>query len=1165
MSGKHIFSLNVDFSQRELLNAVLQNLFQAPLVPIEGQIYYDSFYNVPHYWNENEWIPWQRPVHKSYVSQVAMIADQSLQLKSFIYHDGSSYWEYLGTTVGDITDYRQFAGGGGTYVHPTYSPYNITLTGATVIDNIQTDTIGSVVNITTRELTLLDLGYSGNTNADYYGNWILNINDIQTYVVESQDIINIQEGDNISIDISGNTITISSQDTIYTHPIYTPIDLILTGATVLSTITTDNIGSVISGTTRILTPSDIGAEPEFFKGNIIIPINSGLSYTGNTENRLVGTDDLTIINNDKGSDQNIFKEIRDLSGNTAISATTNNDFIQIEGESGTTVTFESGNKVIISSPEQDNIVRVHEINSNLFNLDNPIIPQLVTYVNTLVTPIVISQTDSKLNFHIINETIDEECDIIIELVNKGKGTYGIGYNLINENDLLIIQDNCGLCCDNFVRVLYVPCEFVDFNLPLKPQIVTYINQLDPPLVIEKTDSKYNIVIDCEQSGTTVSCENGIDVLFLLDYTGSMGSIIDTIKNSITDITQNIVNISGGNYRLALALFDEYSSSSLPNYSNSTFYNELLTNGQVYINNGTSDKQYITLVTDFSLSNISEFESNIAKIRVGTTNVPSNFPLGSGSANPEPYDIALDVCINGTPFTGSTRTEFLSPFRNNVNKQIILITDNLPSGINDSYDLTDRNFINGQLSTDILSKNIKLSLLSVYTPITTSAFDSSDTYLQTFTFDGFNRTFTLNNNVFGNLNIQINNQPIRLTLEQYSINFINKTFTIVDTVSLTSGDLIKVLYQSNAILNIVKQSNGAYIKSYSPTTINETIDVGCTNTTPPTIIYQISGVGLGNTELLACLNYNSSQVLYTFCESISLGCDLYYDNEGSVVVNNYDYVSINDVVYNISNAGEIVSISTFNCNNIVDTFSHTGIGYANTSQNACDDATLNNRLVYSDCSLLTSGCTIYIDQYGLSPLSGYTNIFIDEQVWDINNTTGELIVVSSTQCSVPITIYTQNNSGYGNTSQDACDDADLNNRTLYSDCSLITSGCTIYTDLSGTTILSGYTSVFIDGKVWDINNTTGEIIAFSSTQCTTITLISFTGCGYGNTEITTCNDAIINNRTLYVNCGVIDIGCEIYTDIDGNFPLTGYNYVSIDTTIWEINLGNIILGVASIQC
>ena len=1267
MSGKHIFSVNVDFSQRELLNAVLQNLFQAPLVPIEGQVYYDSFYNVPHYWDENEWIPWQRPVHKDYVSQVSMIADQQYQLKKFIYFDGTSYWEYLGTTNGDISDYRPFTGsGGGGYVHPTYTPYDLTLTGATVIENIETDTIGSVVNLTvrelqlsdlgysgdtnadyygswilnvngtqfyvveseniiniqagdnitldtsgntltissqdtiyvhpsytgvnltltgatvistivtddigsvvdvqTRELTLLDLGYSGDTNADYYGNWVLNINGSEFYVVESENIINIQAGDNITLNTSGNTLTISSQDTIYTHPIYTGISLTLTGSTVISTIITDEIGSVVEVTTRSLTPEDIGAEPAFNKGNIIIPIDSGLSYTGTTTDRLVGSGDLTIVNDDKGSDQNIFKEIRDISGNTAISATTNNDFIQIEGRNGTEVSFESGNKIIIDTPEQDNFVRIYEISASEFDFNDPIIPQVVDYVNNLIIPIELTQTDSKINILIKNETINEECEVIIELINKGKGLYGNGNNQITENDLLIIEDNCGLCCDNFVRVLYVPCEFVDFNLPLKPQIATYINQLDPPLVIEKTDSKYNIVIDCEQTGTTVTCENGMDVLFLLDYTSSMQDTIDLIKQNINIITQNISEISGGNYRLALAIFDEYTLLSNINYSNSTFYNDLLTNGQVYINNGNNTKQIITLITDFSNNNLLEFETNINKIRVGSTNIPENFPLGDGNGLPEPYDLALDVCINGTPFTGTTRTEFLSPFRNNVNKQIILITDDLPSGTNDGYGSIDVDFINGQLKNDILNKNIKLSLLSILNrTVPTSQNLNLGIFLETFTFDGFSRIFTLNNIPIGLLNIKINTNTVSLTPSQYSVNNLNKTVTILNTVNLVSGDQVKIIYRTNAILNIVKQSNGIFSNSYSPDTINETISLGCIDTPVPTIIYEITGLGLGNTELSSCLNYSPTQKLYTYCENISLGCELYYDDEGSVPVTDFDYISINDIVYSLSNFGEIASISSFNCNDIITTFIFSGTGRANISQDACDDATTNNRTLYSDCEIIDSGCIIYTDTYGLNPLTGYSKIFIDNQVWDISDTTGTLSNVSSTQCTNPNIIYTQTNSGYGNTSQDACDDATANNRILYSDCSLITSGCTIYTDSAGNIELTGYTSVYIDGKVWDINNTTGVIIAFSSTQCALPELIAYTGCGYGNSVSTACNDAIINNRTLYSDCSFVEVNCEIYTDINGTIPLTGYNYVSINSTIWELNLGNVVVALSPIQC
>jgi hypothetical protein len=52
------------------------------------------------------------PVHIWYESQEDMIDDQENQILKYFYHDGTDYWEYLGTTVGDIGDYRKVGGGG---------------------------------------------------------------------------------------------------------------------------------------------------------------------------------------------------------------------------------------------------------------------------------------------------------------------------------------------------------------------------------------------------------------------------------------------------------------------------------------------------------------------------------------------------------------------------------------------------------------------------------------------------------------------------------------------------------------------------------------------------------------------------------------------------------------------------------------------------------------------------------------------------------------------------------------------------------------------------------------------------------------------------------------------------------------------------------------------
>jgi hypothetical protein len=49
--------------------------------------------------------------------------------------------------------------------------------------------------------------------------------------------------------------------------------------------------------------------------------------------------------------------------------------------------------------------------------------------------------------------------------------------------------------DNFVRVLRIPSSAINFTNNLKDEIATYINQLDPPLVINENESKWNIIIE----------------------------------------------------------------------------------------------------------------------------------------------------------------------------------------------------------------------------------------------------------------------------------------------------------------------------------------------------------------------------------------------------------------------------------------------------------------------------------------------------------------------------------------------------------------------------------------------------------------------------------------------------------------------------------------------
>ena len=1067
---------------------------------------------------------------------------------------------------------------------------------------------------------------------------------------------------------------------------------------------------------------------------------------------------------------------------------------------------------------------------------------------------------------------------------------------------------------------------MNFNLPLKPQIAAYINQMNPPLVIKENESKYNVIIDCEEPGGGGSaCENGMDVLFLVDYTSSMDISISEIKNSLLNdngFLQPIIDNSGGNYRLGLAIIDEYFSSENPRYFNSNFYNELNTNDNVYINNGLGFNQYISLIVDFSDQNVEIFKNNVKKIlkdwryfvkinlngdldndlnvnnnfnnaistittqldnkiligggfikyqgkdqkfiirlnengtkdntfntgdgfnnnvniivlqtdnkiliggefrsyksieynriirlntdgsvdntfNIGTgfdnivniitiqndnkiliggfftiykgvskkriirlntdgnidntfnigdgfnqhintiviqidgkilvggmftnyngatsnriirlntdgsidntfnigdgfndtvnsitlqtdgkiivggefttyntitynriirlntdgsvdntfdigtgfdddvytitiqtdnkilvggtfttyntsesgkivrlnsngikdntfdigtgfsftTNTGSinviklyqstnlliggnfltykggvdSFPIGNGRALPEPYDVAIDVCVNGTPYTGSTRTQFMQPFRNNVNKQIILICDNLPSGNDDIFNQNDIDFITGDLKNSVISNNIKLSILTSLEQIN-STVGGRLFFTETFTFNGI-RTFTLTKKI-ANV-IEVYRGLTTVPDNSITIDFINNTVTISDSITLALGTLIKIEYYYNPLLDIVYESGGVYSINYNPENIEEILISNCEGTGSggtPTTIYIITGAGLSGDQINACINFNPNQILYTYCSTIGVDCVLYYDDAGSNPVLNVKYASINNIIYELNQTtGKIITILSFTCDQIIETFQYNGVGYGNTSENACNDATFNNKTLYSNCNIITSGCTIYFDSNGITPLTGFTYIFINNQVWDINTNTGSLVQISTIQCSNPTIIYTQINTGYGNTSIEACDDATINNRVLYSDCSIVSSGCEIYTNISGTTLLTGYTQVYIDDNVWDINDTTGIIIGLSFTQCPSSGLIAYTNSGYGNTVSTACNDAIINNRTLYSNCENIGFGCEIYLDINGTTPLTGYNNVFIEGSVWDLNLTNIIQAISVVQC
>lgn len=228
----------------------------------------------------------------------------------------------------------------------------------------------------------------------------------------------------------------------------------------------------------------------------------------------------------------------------------------------------------------------------------------------------------------------------------------------------------------------------------------------------------------ETPGNPAPASNGIDLVFVLDYTGSMGPVIENIKTNIANIANIVSSKSNSNYRLGLVLFDEYkyplvttqTDFNYPQYINASDYTGLPA-AQKYTNTNTTMgvQQNIFAMEVLSNNNITSFTTQLNKInKPKKTTAPFDaFCLGSGNSVkgkgvPEPGDVALDQVYKNLAGT----------FRNNVSKIVILITDALASGTDDTNDSTDIKAVN-DLATKYHDSNIRMLLLSTDTVINNS--------------------------------------------------------------------------------------------------------------------------------------------------------------------------------------------------------------------------------------------------------------------------------------------------------------------------------------------------------------------------------------------------------------------------------------------------------------
>lgn len=183
------------------------------------------------------------------------------------------------------------------------------------------------------------------------------------------------------------------------------------------------------------------------------------------------------------------------------------------------------------------------------------------------------------------------------------------------------------------------------------------------------------------------CEDGMDIIFVLDYSASMQKYIQEFKNIYTElyyfVNGNISKRSAN--RIGLLLFEEYDNIGPTNhYTNTALFNNV--NNTIYTVGDIT--QVFTAISPLSTS----LSVNITRLDT------PNFPIGYGTKPNEPIDRALDkISLLGN----------LNPNRKTI---VIFVTDALPSGVNDVNEQGDNNSLYTK-ALELQSQNI--TVLPVY--------------------------------------------------------------------------------------------------------------------------------------------------------------------------------------------------------------------------------------------------------------------------------------------------------------------------------------------------------------------------------------------------------------------------------------------------------------------
>lgn len=165
----------------------------------------------------------------------------------------------------------------------------------------------------------------------------------------------------------------------------------------------------------------------------------------------------------------------------------------------------------------------------------------------------------------------------------------------------------------------------------------------------------------------------LDVVFVVDTTGSMGGALENVKAELPSIIAQIEEASGGDYRLGLVEF----------------------------------KDNVIVLNDLGAGNTESVRNNILGLSAS-----------AGSGEPEASDEALKTVIQGLNASdrpAGAQTGDFGTFRPEAGKIVILITDARPAGFDDDYVVGEDDIAASNLAQEAASRAIFISAVFVPTP------------------------------------------------------------------------------------------------------------------------------------------------------------------------------------------------------------------------------------------------------------------------------------------------------------------------------------------------------------------------------------------------------------------------------------------------------------------